>query len=773
MKFFVASMHTNAGRSVDFVLRMIEERPQDLEVSTAIADDVERLNGPESRRSRMKLFRSRFLILIALVTLALVPACSDDGDDGNDGAQGPQGDPGPAGPPGDPGSPVTSIEGCEGCHGAGQISPVGDITLVNDAHAIDTDPDGPLTDSGYRQINAVLSQVDVRGASVVIDFDAVDETGAGIDNLLASDGRFAIDRIDAGIDGDPNSWVGIGDRSTENFTSGLFEDLTGGAYRYTSAYDPTGIVATGDSLRVSIQLSAGDLPAENAWCDFDADLAVANDCVSGTTLTRDIVQTADCNTCHGTTSDTHLSFHGGGRTDVEYCVACHNPTGNTDFTLLVHKIHAGAELANGFREYSDVHFTKDLDDCAVCHTGGGVDVDNWKNVPYRESCGSCHDDVNFDTGVNHGAGAVQPNNLFCTNCHPPDGPLLNNSLPVATVHRGGARVTEAATYQGGANGYAIESLTYSSASDEITATYSVTKSGSRMDLATADEWMRGGSLNLRLSWDTSEYSNVGSGSTPAQPISVNALDIGGAVTAIGGNLYEAVLTPLSSASDTVTIHLEGRPVADLVGDDTWGDRIPIPSVLENVDIEGGRSSATPRRTSVDATLCNQCHDSGDAGLTIHGTNRVSEIGVCVVCHNPDATDINRRPADPSTTPDGKREEAVDFKRMIHQIHAGSDLQDGLVIYGFGGTPHEYGTVHFIGNLENCETCHVTDAYSTEDARAASPSTIDTGADVAVPTDDLNISSTAAVCSSCHDDTTATDHMKLYGASFEALDSNIR
>jgi len=717
------------------------------------------------------LFRSRILLAIALTALAFAPACSDDGDDGKDGAQG---DPGPQGPPGDPGSPTTSIEGCEGCHGAGQISPVGDITLVNDAHAIDTNPDGPLTDSGYRQLNATLTLIDVTGVSVVIDFNVVDETGTGVVDLLPGDGRFAIDRIIEGIDGDPNAWDGIGDRSTETFTTGLFENFNTGAYRYTSAYDPTGIVAAGDSLRVAIELSASDLPAENAWCDFDADLAAPNDCVSGTTLARDIVQTADCNTCHGPTSDTMLSFHRNqGRIDVEYCVECHNPTGNTDFTLLIHKIHAGAELANGFPGYSDVHFTKDLDDCVVCHTGGGVDVDHWKTVPYRESCGSCHDDVNFDTGENHGAGGAQPNNLFCTNCHPPDGPLLNNSLPVATVHKGGARVTEAATYQGGANGYAIENLIYSSTSDEITATYSVTRSGSRMDLATSDEWTRGGRLTLRLGWDTSEYSNVGSGSTPAQPTSVNALDIGGAVTAIGGNLYEAVMTPPSTASDTVTVHLEGRPVADLVGDDTWSDQIPIPSVLANVDIEGGRSTAEPRRTVVDSTLCNECHDSGRAGLTFHGTNRVSEIGVCVVCHNPDATDINQRPADPSTTPDGKREEAIDFKRMIHQIHAGSSLQDGLVVYGFGGNPHEYDSVNFIGNLENCETCHVTDSYSTEDARAASPSTIDTGADVAIPEDDLNISSTAAACSSCHDDTTATDHMKLYGASFEALDSDIR
>jgi OmcA/MtrC family decaheme c-type cytochrome len=555
----------------------------------------------------------------------------------------------------------------------------------------------------------------------------------------------------------------------------VFENLTGGAYRYTSLYDPTGRVAMGDTIRVAIQLSASDLPAENAWCDFDADLAAPNDCVSGTTLTRDIVQTLDCNVCHGPTSDTHLSFHGGGRTDVEYCVTCHNPNGNTDMTLLIHKVHAGATLANGFSDYSNVHFTKDLDDCATCHTGAGADVDNWKEVPNRVACGSCHDDVNFDTGENHGAGGVQMTNDFCSNCHPAEGVLTAGELPVATVHRGGARIVEAETYRGLNDGYAIESIDYSSATGEITAVYSVTKSGSRMDLETAPEWSMGGSLSFRLGWDTVEYSNLGSGSTPAQPVRIDALDVGGAVSALSGNRYEAIITPPSSAANTATLHLEGRPVADLSGRipaDTLDDRIPVESAIAAIDIEGGRSSLVPRRSIVDSALCNECHDSGGAGITIHGTNRVGDVAVCAVCHNPDATDINQRPADPSTTPDMKREEAIDFKRMIHQIHAGKNLQDGLVIYGFGGTPHDYGSVHFIGNLDNCETCHIADSYSTEDARATTPSTIDTGADPADPTDDLNISPTAAVCSSCHDDTVAKDHMKLYGASFQALDADI-
>jgi OmcA/MtrC family decaheme c-type cytochrome len=713
---------------------------------------------------------SRLLALALTLILLWLPACADDGNDGKDGADGVPGPPGPPGPPG--GDPVTSVEGCVGCHGDGEIVPVGDILVLADAHFVDTDPDGPETPSGYRSVVATLTQVDVTGASVVIDFDAEDETGAPVDDLLVGDGRFAIARVDAGMNGDPSEWVNIGASLTENFSAGLFENLGGGSYRYTSSFDPTGLVMVDDSMRVAIQLSASDLPAENAWCDFEADLVTPNDCVSGATPTRDIVQTADCNVCHGPTSETQLSFHGGGRTDVEYCVTCHNPTGVTDMTLLVHKIHAGSTLANGFRSWSDVNFTKDLDDCEVCHTGGGADVDNWKEVPNLVACGSCHDDVNFDTGENHGAGGVQTTNVFCMNCHPPEGPLTPASLPVATVHLGGARFAEAATYRGGSNGFDIESLDYSDVSDEIAVIYSVSRNGSRMDLEADPEWAMGGGLRLMVGWDTFDYHNTGSGSTPAQPVRVDALDVGGAVTALGGGRYEAIIARPSAASNTATVHLEGRPVADLLGDGSFNDRIPVPSTIEAVDVEGGRSSLEPRRQIVDSALCSECHDSGGAGLAIHGTNRTGEMAVCSVCHNADATDITQRPADPTTTPDMKREEAIDFKRMVHQIHAGEDLAEGLTIYGFGGNPHTYDSVSFIGNLDNCETCHLPGSYSTEAARATLATTVDTGADIADPADDLNISQTAAVCSSCHDDAVAKDHMELYGAAFDVLDENI-
>ena len=87
-------------------------------------------------------------------------------------------------------------------------------------------------------------------------------------------------------------------------------------------------------------------------------------------------------------------------------------------------------------------------------------------------------------------------------------------------------------------------------------------------------------------------------------------------------------------------------------------------------------------------------------LSVSGTGTVratSEDQVCVLCHNGNATDINRRPAPPAMTADGKPEETIDFKRMIHQIHTGAELQDGLVIYGFGGSVNDFSHVEFIGN----------------------------------------------------------------------------
>ena len=142
----------------------------------------------------------------------------------------------------------------------------------------------------------------------------------------------------------------------------------------------------------------------------------------------------------------------------------------------------------------------------------------------------------------------------------------------------------------------------------------------------------------------------------------------------------------------------------------------------------------------------------------------------MLCHNPDATDIARRPADPATTPDGKKEESIDLKRMIHGIHAGRIARTGSSSMASAASS-DYSDVDFIGNNRNCLTCHRPGTYSTEAAAATLASTVDTG-DGSRPDRRPEHLPVAAACSSCHDDVGPKHHMVLNGASFMALDENI-
>ncbi|MFO1400486.1 MAG: OmcA/MtrC family decaheme c-type cytochrome [Steroidobacteraceae bacterium] len=161
---------------------------------------------------------------------------------------------------------------------------------------------------------------------------------------------------------------------------------------------------------------------------------------------REIAATAKCNECHrklgGFAGDDPESsaagFHGGSRNDVRYCVVCHTSQrayGRTeagyDGTTLtftasstykvdgrtvgqlpnyVHKLHMGELLAKKGYNYAEVIFNEvgypqDVRNCTKCHDGSATSTaptaqgDNWKNAPNRLACGSCHDGINFATGM--------------------------------------------------------------------------------------------------------------------------------------------------------------------------------------------------------------------------------------------------------------------------------------------------------------------------------------------------------------------------------------
>ena len=172
----------------------------------------------------------------------------------------------------------------------------------------------------------------------------------------------------------------------------------------------TGTYAIGAEARITQTVLAGTTSSQSV--EYGAFNPVTYFSVDGSPVAarRTIVQMANCNTCH-----VALSEHGTLRSNVEYCVMCHNPS-NTDavtratapapyvtqpaqginFNLLVHRIHDGVNVtADGGQPYivvghsasinnfSGVLFpglsptgaATDLANCAFCHVNSSEQAD--------------------------------------------------------------------------------------------------------------------------------------------------------------------------------------------------------------------------------------------------------------------------------------------------------------------------------------------------------------------------------------------------------------
>jgi OmcA/MtrC family decaheme c-type cytochrome len=137
--------------------------------------------------------------------------------------------------------------------------------------------------------------------------------------------------------------------------------------------------------------------------------------------------------------------------------------------------------------------------------------------------------------------------------------------------------------------------------------------------------------------------------------------------------------------------------------------------------------------------CNKCH----AFLSLHGGNR-NQIEQCVLCHNPNKTDVAQRPADQLPA------QSVDFRTMVHKIHTGEEIGYDYTIYGNGRSRHNYNEVVYPGDRRRCNACHVNNSQQLP---------LDAGL---LPVDDplgfLNPNlPEAAACTSCHTAIYAASH----------------
>lgn len=668
------------------------------------------------------------------------------------------------------------------------------------------------------ELFAFITDVALNGDNqAVVQFQLTDGKNVPIIDLTVDNLRFVISKLEGSPLGNltgtwqsyinkidiPEVDIGIDPRlqaTTEN--NGEFTNNGDGTYTYryaTSLTDlPQDILdqAAAEGLNLDFEPDR----THRVAIQFDGAPSTANpnyDWVptSGATdgiFHMDIAATDNCNLCHDP-----LGIHNSGRRrEIKYCVTCHNTgttdadsTNTVDFKVMIHKIHRGANLPSveaGGRyviyggsgtphDYSNLQYPQDIRNCVNCHVGtgtdpGGTDLvltdqgDNWAQYPARAACGSCHDDLDF---ANHKGG--QTDDSKCASCHSLDGIFES----VEDSHR--MLVAESM------DDFEAKVLSVrNSAPGQIpVVTFKVTNTstGEAYDIFNDPVWTQSDSaLNIKVGWDTGDYTNTGNEGDNASTISSNALtdaiDNGDGSYRISAPLAipNGSKQPGIAASGSGVATVEGHPAVDLEGDGIFVT-VPLNNAAGFFSINESNGQASPRRQSVDLNNCLTCH--GD--LILHGSNRNNNIDSCVSCHNPRNTDLRVREIAANPPTDGKREESIHFKTMIHGIHAAGMREEALQIVGFGGfSTHVYDedTVRYPGNLANCVACHTDDGYTLPLVSSALGTSVDTGSNIQNPNDDTVVTPITATCSSCHDDTVAAAHMTSNGGSFSTTQGAI-
>ncbi len=748
----------------------------------------------------------------ALLLSLLLAACS-----GSTGPAGPAGATGAAGPAGPTGAGAAAL----------------DITTAT-------------------TITGTITSVAISGPPVV-KFELVDQNGAPLKGLPAADLGIAIAQLVPGQNGTSSQWnsyiystvtpagcpsgapacdtTPATQASVESATSGALVDNGDGTYQYTFKTDitkvPNVVYNAALTHRVGFEIR-GLAQANNASYTFQPSTGATTGIFS-----REIVDTVTCDTCH-----TSLTAHGGARVEVQYCVMCHNPgttdpySGNAlDMKVMVHKIHTGNTLPSiqtasvpnttptlgigywivGYREslnnFNTVLYPQDTRNCQTCHVQtipALTQAINYETVPTAEACGACHDNVNFATGVNHSAANIVANDSQCTTCHGPNSTIDNGQLQVVAAHII-PEVAAATKFQ-----YIVNSVSFKTAGSNIypvvnfsvvdptngnapyniltAAAFAGTDPGTGKPVC-ADDTAR---LAIDIAWDTSDYTNWGSGTTPStwgQPISLNPLaGCGTATPAPGltgpdatGAFTMTSPTPLPNppaancppaggtacpAIANVGVAIEGHP--GIVTTGPGATSIPVTSAIGYANVAGG--TAVPRRTVVDIAKCDVCHSD----LAEHGSNRNNNTQVCAACHNPASTDVSERQTLTATTPgiDGLWEQSIDFKYMIHAIHDGSvrgAAGSPFVIYGYMGSITNFTDVVYPGQINRCDACHTGTSYYPADDTAVQATTRLTGLSPETPNpttvgNPIATSANMSVCSACHVDALTQTHMQQNGGS---------
>jgi len=508
-------------------------------------------------------------------------------------------------------------------------------------------------------------------------------------------------------------------------------DAASGTYTYTfntkapAGFDPT--VTTTIGVQAERDLSAYGYPttytANNTYS------FVPNG--SPVTVVRDVINEASCNNCHDP-----LNAHGGPgpRTEIKFCVLCHTPQStnpdslNTvDLKVFIHKLHMGSSLPSviagtpyyiehrGSRQdYSTIVFPQDIRNCTTCHAAGPAQSSNWASQPSRATCGSCHDNVNFATGLNH-VNLIENDDSQCNICH---SATVHNEFD-ASIPGAHTNPNKSASLPGIVT--KVLSVTGATPGNAPTVQFKVTdKSGNPVDITKLS------TFRVVLGGNNIDYGANGGIRVSETPWTQTGATLSGGTGGIYTYTMFNKIPATATGSYTVSLLAENNvtllpgTTQQVVATD-WA--APFQSYF-SVD----SSPVVARRQVVSLATCSKCHDNL---AFIHGGSR-SDTQACVVCHNP-------------TLVDGTSKQSVNFAWQIHSIHRGEALANPYIL----GTTN-YQEVRFPGDLRNCNTCHVGSSYQVDNIGAVASVASPGGFTPTTPP-------ISAACQGCHDDKATASH----------------
>jgi OmcA/MtrC family decaheme c-type cytochrome len=529
-----------------------------------------------------------------------------------------------------------------------------------------------------------------------------------------------------------------------------------------------------------------------------------------------------------------------------------------DFPTMIHKIHMGEELTVGGSnfanvQFNEVKFPQDQRNCTKCHSGSNApQANNFKSVPSTAACGACHDNVNFATGLNHEGGIKADTD--CAGCHKPADIALYH-IPVTPMDPNNClTMANAAGCSNNTNAAAMASNQDNLPTGAIKVTYDVSSVSLWTDPAgsatnatgaaitrpqmvfkmlqngvavpfqansNAEIWANFiGSPSLYF-WFSVPQDNIAAPSDLNASASVYLKTLwksgtGGTLTGPDANgYYTAKLTTvvvpstakmftggmgysysLASTQPLTQTNLAKYPYN--AGNKTGGLIVIAPNVYKPAAANTSTVFTNARRAIVDNAKCNACHQRLGA-FTSHGfhAGQRNDGPTCAVCHNPNRTSSGW---------------SADSTTFIHGIHGASKRQ---VEFNWHSVSEDenFSDVGFPGILQNCTTCHVSNAVNFgiaanlavmpnklfrtvatgtpapvvgEEYVSNSPYitaatnygsgfsyTASTGAIVEAADTTLVSSPTAAACFSCHDTDIARSHMVANGGVIYATRASVK